>query len=180
MVGLGSGIPIGPLNINGFGGGVSYHMESQMDVANTSFGNSEPSSVIPMIGKSFSGTEYTVNPAIGIGLKASVMVATQKKELFNGWAALEFIFNDSDYGGGLARVSFKGQGQFMSGILETPPAFMDALSANLDAALPIDEAPSIGDANSVPLSAWIDLTYNFNDNVFDGKLEAYLDAGIIR
>ena len=180
MVGLGSGIPVGPLNINGFGGGVSYHMDSHMQVDSMDFSTAQASNLIPVIGTSFSGTKYTVAPEIGIGLKASVMVATQKKELFNGWAALEFIFNDSDYGGGLARVSFKGQGQFMTGILETPPAFLDALSANLDAALPIDEVPNLSQPTGIPLSAWIDLTYNFNDNVFDGKLEAYLNAGIIR
>jgi hypothetical protein len=181
MVGLGSGVPIGPLNINGFGGGLSYHMNSVMEVAEMDFENAEASNLIPEIGKSFSGTKYNVDPAIGISLKASVMVATQNEKLFNGWAGLEFVFNDPDHGGGLSRVSFKGQGQFMRDVLTVPPEFLDRLSASLEEALPINEIPDfeLEVGIPVPLSAWIDLTYNFNDNVFDGKLEAYLNAGII-
>jgi hypothetical protein len=180
MVGLGSGIPIGPLNINGFGGGISYHMNNRFNVGSMDFASTTPATGIPHIGKSFSGVEYFVDAQLGIGLKATVMVATQKKELFNGWAGLEFLFNDSEYGGGLARVSFKGQGQFMADVLPEPPEFLNELASNLEDALPIDVVPDLGIEGGLPLSAWIDLTYNFNDNVFDGKLEAYLNAGIIR
>lgn len=179
MVGLGSGIPIGPLNINGFGGGVSYHMDNTFVVDDMDFAAATPPTAMPAIGSSFSGTHYFVAPEYGIGLKAAVMVATQSKMLFNGWAGLEFLFNSSrgdGSGGGLAKVSFKGQGQFMGDILSSPPDFLQDIADYPGDTLPTKESPDLG----APLSAWVDLSYNFNENVFDGKLEAYLNAGILR
>jgi hypothetical protein len=183
MVGLGSGIPIGPLNINGFGGGVSYHMDNVFSTSSMDFASTEPVTELPEIGTSFSGTHYFVAPEYGIGLKAVVMVATQKKELFNGWAGLEFLFNapeSNGRGGGLAKVSFKGQGQFMADILPEPPEFLNEITANLQDTLPISEVPDFGLSDPIPVSAWMDLTLNFNDNVFDGTLEAYLNAGVLQ
>ena len=184
MVGLGSGIPIGPLNINGFGGGVSYHMDNTFEIDNMDFGGNGAHGGMPAIGASFSGANYFVAPEYGLGLKAAVMIATELKSTFNGWAGLEFLFNDRTNGGGLAKISFKGQGQFMADILPEPPQFMQDISDNITAALPIDEVPTLGNSDTTaaaapapPISAWVDLTYNFNDNVFDGKLEAYLTGG---
>lgn len=181
MVGLGSGIPIGPLNINGFGGGVSYHMHNTFQISQMDFGGNGAHSGMPILGKSFSGATYTVAPQYGLGLKAAVMVATAQQSVFNGWAGLEFLFNDRNHGGGLATISFKGQGQFMADILPEPPSFMQDISDNISAPLPIDQVPDISQGTNTapppPISAWVDLTYNFNDNVFDGKLEAYLSYG---
>ncbi|MBC6992876.1 hypothetical protein QWY85_03765 [Neolewinella lacunae] len=180
MVGLASGVPIGPLKINGFGGGVSYHMHNTLDISKMNFGGNGAHAGMPNLGESFSGATYTVAPQYGLGLKAAVMVATAESSVFNGWAGLEFLFNDRDHGGGLATISFKGQGQFMADILPDPPQFMQTLSNNISAALPIDEVPGISQGNGTagpPISAWVDLTYNFNEGVFDGKLEAYLRGG---
>jgi len=165
-----------PLKITGFGGGVSYHMANAFTVQGVNFTNAAPTlTQMPPIGRSISGLTYTVDPTIGLGLKASVSLSASQKSLFNGWAGLEFVFNDSDHGGGLREIAIKGQGQFMELPFEVPPTALNSLSNIAGDTLPVNEKPKFG-PKQVPLSAWIDLRYNFNDKVFDGKLEAYLNV----
>jgi hypothetical protein len=184
MVDLAAGIKVGPLNINGFGGGVSYHMDNEFNVA-ADFENGSQWTDLPELGLGVSGAKYNVDATLGLGLKATVMLATEKKEIFNGWAGLEFLFNDRQHGGGLNRISVKGQGRFMADIIPEPPEFVTDLVENFDVlldSLPIIDAPAFGALiNPVPITAWMDLSYNFNDRVFDGKLEAFMNmAGFIR
>jgi hypothetical protein len=176
-----------PLQITGFGGGVSYHMSNELNVSSLDIGGSGASNGLPLLGASFSGTTYTVDPTIGLGLKAVVSLATAKKEVFNGWAALELLFNDRQHGGGLNKISIKGQGHFMADVIPKPPAALAGtlsdIANDVDEILPTDDVPDFSDiaGGAAPITAWIDLSYNFNDKVFDGKLEAYMNvAGFVR
>ena len=175
MAGLGSGIPVGALNIQGFGGGISYHMDNSFSTNGMDFVNGKESHTGAPIGSSFSGVQYHVDHSVGLGLKATVAMNMQTDALFNGWASLEFLFNNSDDGGGLREISLKGQGQFLDIPLPEMPDFVSDLPFG-GGELPIDSKPAI----AAPLSAWVDVKYNFNDKVLDGTLEAYLDLfGVI-
>lgn len=162
-----------PLQITGFGGGVSYHMSNTFSVDDADFTSVEPLTGMPALGESISGVQYAVDPTIGLALKATVSLSAPNKKLFNGWAGLEFVFNDRDHGGGLREIAIMGQGQSMELPLDIPPASLGGMTDVAGAELPVQDKPDLG--NPVPLSAWIDLRYNFNDKVFDGKLEAYLN-----
>lgn len=164
-----------PLQITGFGGGVSYHMKNDFSTSTLDFEQEAQPSIMPPLGETLSGITYTVEPDIGLALKATVSLAAAKKELFNGWAGLEFVFNSEQAGGGLREIAIKGQGQFMADVLPDPPPFVDSLANVAGAVLPLDSIPAVGGSTPVPVSAWLDLSYNFNDKVFDGKLETFMD-----
>lgn len=167
----GLGLAAGPISITGFGGGVSYHMDNDYSGGSINFGGGGPLS-LPPIGVSFSGVQYTPTPEIGLGVKATALVATGSEKLFNGSVSLEMLFNAGEFGGGLREISLKGSGHFLSVMDVTKlPVFSKAADIlNLEA--PPREAP---------LSGYIDLSYNFNDNIFSGDLSMFLNAGgIIR
>lgn len=167
----GLGLAAGPISIKGFGGGVSYHMDNDYTGGSINFGNGGPLS-LPPIGVSFSGVQYTPTPEIGLGVKATALVATGSEKLFNGSVSLEMLFNAGEFGGGLREISLKGSGHFLSVMDVTKlPVFSKAADI-LDLEIPPREAP---------LSGYIDLSYNFNDNIFSGDLAMFLNAGgIIR
>ena len=159
----GLGIPVGPLSINGFAGGASYHMDRDYSISNlTSVVNT---SALPPIGTSFSGTVYTPNSERGLGLKAGALISTTgTKSLFNGLVSFGILFNevDSTGAGGIEEIDFNGMGQFLS------------LS-------PIESSGENQDTSSTPnisssLTAFLNLNYNFTDNIFDGKFSCFLNT----
>jgi|GEM_PF-2800472 len=166
----GIGIPAGPLSINGFAGGVSYHMDRDYSVSNLN--NSVNTTSLPNIGTSFSGTKYTPNKARALGLKAGALISTTgTKSLFNGIVSLGILFNATNpdgSGGGVEEFTFNGTGQFLS--------LSDIAGPDVDADQ--NAKPKV---NSV-LSAYIDITYNFSQNVFDGKFGVFMNTpgGIIK
>ncbi|MEM6769443.1 MAG: hypothetical protein AAF597_02565, partial [Bacteroidota bacterium] len=164
-----------PIQITGFGGGVSYHMKNDFSTSTMDLSAPSEPAALPALGQTLSGITYTVDTTIGLALKASVSLAAPKKEMFNGWAGLEFVFNSRSAGGGVREIAIKGQGQFMADILPEPPAFVDSLADVANAVLPLDSLPDVGGGTPVPISAWLDLSYNFNDKVFDGKLDAFMN-----
>ena len=161
-------IGAGPVNITGFGGGLSYHMDSDFDLANITFENGIPEVTIER-GVSFSGVTYTPAEDLGIGIKASALLASAKEEIFNGSVSIEFIFNTIEAGGGLHKLAILGNGHFLKPLdLSKAPTF-------------VQDAVSKPDREAA-ISAFLDLELNFTDEKFSGDLAVFLYAagGIIR
>ncbi|MEM9917959.1 MAG: hypothetical protein AAF990_07675 [Bacteroidota bacterium] len=161
-----TGIGTGVLQLKGFGGGVSYGMnadQSQVSPVSQTGDFSDPG-----LGNSFSGTVYTIDFSQGLGLKAVAVLSTVSEEIFNGTVSLSFSFNSSDNGGGIREIELNGSGQFLKdldfGIV--PDYVSDAISP-----------PSSVNA---ALSAYINLKFNFNETVFHGNINVFLNAGPVR
>jgi len=106
------GISLGTsgLMLYGFGGGASYHMERAGfgNITLPEAGNNPvPSSTV---GKSMSGSIYTPNANVGVGVKAKAVIGTVNPALFNAVTTFEMIFNTS---GGLHQISLDGEGKFL-------------------------------------------------------------------
>lgn len=162
LVAMDPGLDMGGLAIRGFGGGVYYHMER--DPANF-FGMSAalPTSEIPSgIGSSLSGVIYIPNKEIKLGVKATVVFATTKEEVFNGGATLEFVFNNNY---SLREIALYGSARMMA-----PLQFGNsALFNNGD---PTEEAP---------IAATLLINYVFATNTLHGELTVYANvAGAFR
>lgn len=94
----GTGITVfPPLNINGFGGGVSYHMKR--DGAD--------------LLASPTGCKYVPDANTGIGVKASVLFNVTNETVINGEASFEIAFSNS---GGLNFIGFYGYAKFVGKI----------------------------------------------------------------
>ena len=153
---IGAGIPLGAIVLKGFGGGISNNMDTDQSatiITGTDF-------TLPPLGQTFSNTSYSPNEERGIGLKATVLVATLNEKIFNGMVSFSALFND---GGGLGKLNLTGSGQFMEGLdfgiktdfvenAESPP-------------------PSVG----APLSCFIDIELNFDEPSFHGELAVFLN-----
>lgn len=154
-------IPLGPLSLKGFGGGLSYHMDTEQ-VNNTATSATE--FTLPPIGGSFSNTVYSVDKTKGLGMKATALIATAAVEsVFNGSVSLSFLFHE---GGGMDKIELTGSGQFLADInLDLPPAFTEGA----------EQAP----AGAASLSCFVNLTYNFGQPSFDGTLQTFLNSSFI-
>lgn len=161
---LSTGIPAGPLEINGFVGGVSYKMNVEAS------GSPYSGSGLPAVGSSFSGNNYIPDDDKGLGFRAGVKIRMAKNpKIFNGQVVFEMLFNAVNVdgsGGGISRVALDGKGQLM-------------------ADLPVTGILKEGDGESKPngvsasLSAHIRFQYNHDARVFTGAIKAYLNAGIL-
>ncbi|MDJ1472546.1 hypothetical protein [Xanthocytophaga flava] len=95
---FGSGIPVfPPLNLNGFGGGVSYRMKR--DGAD--------------LLSSPTGCKYVPDENSGIGAKAAVLFNVANDAAINGEASFEIAFNKS---GGINFIGFYGFAKFVGKI----------------------------------------------------------------
>jgi len=150
-------IPLGPLALQGFGGGLSYHMDTQQNAVLTS----GSSFTLPPIGGSFSSTTYSVDQTKGLGLKATALISTSGvQSVFNGAVSLSFLFHE---GGGMDKIELTGSGQFLADPTESiAPNYTDGA-----------QAPPAGAGS---LSCFINLTYNFDQPSFDGTLQAFLNS----
>lgn len=147
------GIDLGGLSIRGFGGGVYYHM-SRDTTSFASLDTAQNYVIIPsVLGQSLSGIKYLPNPTIKLGVKATVIVATTKEEVFNGAAtfAIEFV-----EGGGVSKIELHGAARMLSkikfggaGLFESTPT-MDA-----------------------PISATLFISYDFGKKTLHGELGVF-------
>ncbi|RAV97749.1 hypothetical protein [Pseudochryseolinea flava] len=87
----GMGIQIGPMNLNGFGGGVSYRMKRSPDGADV----------------------YLPDSLYGLGVKAAVLFNVGSKQAVNGEASFEVAFSKA---GGLNFIGFYGFAKFVGEI----------------------------------------------------------------
>ncbi|MBK7787931.1 MAG: hypothetical protein IPJ54_05030 [Saprospiraceae bacterium] len=161
---LTTGIPIGPIEINGFVGGVSYRMNTEH---NSVFGSGSNPTNLPAIGQSFSGIQYTPDFTKGLGLRAGGKFRFAKSEsAFNGLLAFDFLFNSSEHGGGLAKMGLTGIGQLMS---------KDEVNGSTN-----QNKGKKPEGVSSPLSLHLRIEYDKNNGVLKGDLETYLTLGVFR
>lgn len=160
------GIPAGPININGFGGGVYYHMARP----DASPGLGTPPAEIGDIGTSLSGITYTPDVNRGLGFKATVVFSAQKENVFNANATLEVAFNSKEGGGGLASIWFYGTAQFMNPVdLNILPDAAGAKNIQTGGTLSKPVSPA-------PICGLISMQYNFNAKIFHADLEVFITS----
>ena len=156
----------GFIQLKGFGGGVSYHMDiNPGDVSFLSAAEDTTGTInLPDIGQSFSGSTYTPTDSIGLALKATAVIAAGKEQLFNGTISLAVLFNNGQ-GNGINRISLQGSGHMLQDIdLTILPDFVENA---------LEAPPSV----KGEISCYMDLSYNFNEPSFHGYLDVFLNAG---
>ncbi len=167
---LKTGLQAGPITIEGFTGGVSYHM-TQVFTPNN---NAPPlNQGIPPLGASLSGS-LTYNPShrIGLGLKAGALLSLAKsKAMFNGSIDIAFEFNDSSEGGGLNNIALNGVGRMMNLPTSFNPKFGNTK---------LDVSKKPGDGETAALSCHLRISYNFDKSELHGQFITFLDAGVIK
>lgn len=167
FVKLGAAAPsIGVMKFTGFGGGVSYGMtmtQNNVSLANAPAANQGIQ--LPPIGSGLSGTIFTPNVNAGLAIKAACSIATAQENIFNGTVGISFEFSDS----GIDRITLFGNGHFLQGVDLGFPTNSSRNDSNTRPA-----------AVSAPLSAYINLEFNFGNSFsLDGDLRTFLNAGII-
>ena len=154
----------GVIQLKGFGGGVSYHMDTDYSAVNML---NPPGEGMPPMGQSISGASYTPDKDKGLGLQATVVLATIKDKIFNGTVTLAFLFNE---GNGLNKISLLGSGQFLKTIdLGILPDFK-----------PVQEALNPPASVTSKLSCFVSIEYNFNEPSFHGEFNVFLNAGPLK
>ncbi len=164
LVGLGAiGSATGPIQIRGFGGGVSYRMDISGGL--TSFAG-VPDSVptLPPLGASLSGTNYTPDVTKGLSVKATALMAIGAEDVFNGTVSFFIEFNQNF---GISEVGYVGAGKFLTGIVEDLPLITDIPTGDVEPDLDVEAV----------LTAYVDITLNFETKSLDGTLLSYLNAG---
>lgn len=151
------GINMGALQLLGFGGGASYHMErigSMETGLPTDIINQDPS--ILTLGKSLSGIIYIPNKVYGLSLHATVVLSLPKKEAFNVNATFGISFYEN---WGLHEVFFKGTGKFMDDIdFSAIPLFVENGVPSADAAI----------------TAFVYITYEFAPKRLTGTFSVHI------
>lgn len=175
------GTGTGAINLEGFAGGASYHMKR------TDFSSSF----------SPTGIGYIPDEKSGLGVKAMVMFNAVKREVIKGGAGFEIAFNRK---GGVDFLGFYGQATFLA--VDIPGmdkinGLMDKLKANTTAKTKflgvtddnvgnswtgrnlLDKAerefPQTPD-EQMSISAKVAITFDFQNNVLHGELDAYVNV----
>jgi hypothetical protein len=156
---------IGVLQIKGFGGGISYHMD--VDAAQVDFSNTPANNGFPLIGQSFSGASYTPNKDVGLGLKATAIISTAKEEVFSGTVSLLFQFNTNN---GFDKIAMLGSVKMLSAIdLGITPEFIP--DANIKPAMSSDPI----------FSGYASIEFDFGKSAFHGNLNMFINyLGVIK
>ena len=97
----GPGIVLGPIEINGFGGGAYYHMK--LESVNLTGGSNGS------MGTMTSGAKYVPYQPTTLGLKATVAFKTPGTDVLDGVATLELRFS----GTGLQEIMFYGKAEII-------------------------------------------------------------------
>ncbi|MBC6111312.1 hypothetical protein H7U22_12870 [Pedobacter sp. CCM 8938] len=193
---FGNGVPIaGPLNLEGFSGGVYYRMSKMNQNV-----NSGSSSLMP---------EYKPDSAMGLGVKAGVMFNITKSEVANGMVEFEMAFNKN---GGLSYIGLFGSAKFMGKIpivgdlLDEATAVLGDVQdqiqeklKGLSDALKLEKLESIkkltiddpqATARDVRtkvdftegLGAYVGISYDFQNKTFHANFDIYINAamGLLR
>ncbi len=165
---LSTGIPMGPLSLKGFSGGISYRMASTFNPESLVFG--DVTAIPTAIGSSLSGMTFTPDYNTFLGLRAGAKFALAKgEEIFNGSIQLSFEFlND----GGFKNISLLGIGQVISPMNINLPIKVPKIAEKL---IPLPKPESV----TSKLSAYVYLLMDFPNKTFTGELKTYLDAGIL-
>ena len=104
---------IGPVEINGFGGGAYYHMKKMSNPPKLVYQGEvdDKGNTIPVkTPKPPSGMDYVPDAKSGLGFRAMLGFALGNEKAFNGKVGFEMAFNTS---GGLNRILFFGEAHIM-------------------------------------------------------------------
>lgn len=107
---------IGPLEINGFGGGAYYHMKKTSNAPKLVYQGEVDENGAPIsikTPKPPSGMDYVPDAKSGLGFRAMLGFAIGNETAFNGKIGFEMAFNTS---GGLNRILFFGEAHIMKAI----------------------------------------------------------------
>ncbi|MCB9275460.1 MAG: hypothetical protein H6564_15555 [Lewinellaceae bacterium] len=160
MAHLNPGIPIGPaIKIRGFGGGAYYHMtpQQQGSYVNLPTGPTHGAS-LPTLGVSLSGIQYVPDVTKGLGLKATVALATTKEEVFNANATFEILFAAT---GGISMIRFQGNARFMESLdFGAAPTYATSGQPN----------------NGAAVCAYLDMQYAFQSQTLDANMAVYMNV----
>lgn len=99
---------IGPVSVNGFGGGAYYHMEKKSNPPMEIYDGKPVKTPKPP-----SGMDYVPDPDSGLGFRAMLGFELGSASAFNGKIGFEMAFNTS---GGLNRIFFFGEAHIMKTI----------------------------------------------------------------
>lgn len=120
---------IGPVEINGFGGGAYYHMKKTSNPPKLVYQGEldENGNPVPVkTPKPPSGMDYTPDANSGLGFRAMLGFALANEGAFNGKVGFEMAFNTH---GGLNRIFFFGEAHIMQGYkLEFADKFKEKLN----------------------------------------------------
>lgn len=175
------GTGTGMLNLEGFAGGASYRMRR----------SGFSSSFSP------SGIGYVPDETVGLGVKAMVLFNAVKKEVLKGGAGFEIVFNRN---GGVNFLGFYGQAAFMSVSIpgmDKVSSLIDKVKENTTAKKSFLGVTNENTSNSwvgkklldkasgdfpqtppgdIPISAKVAITYDFENDVLHGELDAYVNV----
>jgi hypothetical protein len=156
---LQTGIPLGPISLNGFSGGVSYHMSYIFNPADLTFEDDAP--LPTALGKGLSGMTYVPDFSKGLGLSAGAMFSIAKaEEVFNGSFLIKAQWYET---GGLDKMSLTGIGKFISPI-----------DLNLPITHPAENNTSKPESVNSVISGYVHLEWV--PGTFTGRIEAFLQA----
>ncbi len=153
------------LELKSFGGGAFYGMRQDDTRSNA-------------LGKSLSGLTYVPDADMGLGLRATVDVATSGSDkLFNGDATLSLNFYR---GGGLQSVALDGHGYFVTPVLELDMGQLQARAGKL-VAKAAQTAVNLAEPKA-QMYADLHVSYDHPNRSFHGKFDVYVNvaAGLIR
>lgn len=169
------GIPvIGPLDINGIGGGLSFHMRKENDLlslpADMSVDTNSASIFEMPLGESFTGIEYYPDYDSKIGIKI-ILTGTIKDPKICAYNAM---FEIGFTGNGIESVSLQGNVRFMDIPIPTLLPSFDSLAIG-------GSVTDIKNAATPPgtaaISGYFRLKFNFQDNYLAGDFGLFLRAG---
>jgi len=180
---FGVGLPVGPMNVSGFAGGVS------MGMAKTA-GSSKFSAT---------GCNYVPEPSMGLGLKAGLFFDLKKPEVFMGEASFEILFNKS---GGVTFAGMYGAGKFM-GEVKAATDLKESLTAQFNSSVNAENQITKGDPVAIDklqkdketaatgtservykpsfdvtnggIAAILTIQYDFKNSSFKSNLKTYVD-----
>lgn len=186
----GLNVPIGPIKLTGFGGGVSQSMKRL-------------GSGMPVFGGS--GLTYAPDSTLGLGLKATVLFQVGTETLVNGSIAFELVFNRH---GGLNKMGFYGKASVLATgfenyaggklnalkdklkkVVDKESEILGAGGANALNALGyneksklIDNLGSSADAGSGSIEIQLGIEYDFQNKVLHATSEMYVNllGGILK
>ena len=160
-------IPNTPIEINGIAGGAYRHMR-QAGPDDASVGN---------IGQSKSGIVYVPDENIGLGLKSGFMISSPAApDLYTAETTFELTFNSH---GGLNMMQLRGNMEVMPLPIDIDLGMLSGMAAKLGGGGDAVEGPP--SSSSAPIYGSMVLTYDFQNHVFHGGSDVYMNYfGIIK
>ena len=153
------------LEIKSFGGGAFFRVRQDDTRSNA-------------LGKTLSGITYVPDPEAGLGLRATVDVATSGSEkMFNGDATLSMDFYR---GGGLQSVALDGHGYFVTPKVELDLGQLQARAGKLVAGA-VKTAVNLAQPRA-QMHADLHVVYDHANRSFHGNFDVYVNVarGIVR